>query len=150
VAALLTGDAASFGVRLSLSNAETERLVALRAGIVARPEASDADLRRLLADEAPAVLMDRTYVAGGAGPAWDQLRARIAATKRPIFPLEGRDALALGAAPGPAIGVALRQTRAAWLEAGCTQTADALRLVLRDRLVDNAAAAHDRRTDPVD
>jgi poly(A) polymerase/tRNA nucleotidyltransferase (CCA-adding enzyme) len=134
VAALLTGDAAAFGARLSLARAETDRLVALRAGALPRPDASDADLRRLLADEDGAVLIDRTFVAGGAGPAWESLRARIAATPRPIFPLEGRDALALGAAPGPAIGVALRQTRAAWLAAGCTQTAEALRPVLRDRL----------------
>jgi poly(A) polymerase/tRNA nucleotidyltransferase (CCA-adding enzyme) len=139
VAALLTGDTAVFGARLSLARAETERLAALRAGPVPRPEISDADLRRLLADEAASVLIDRTFVAGGAGPVWDKLRARIAATPRPIFPLEGRDALALGAAPGPAVGVALRETRAAWLEAGCAPTAGALLHVLRDRLVDNAA-----------
>jgi len=134
VAALLAGDAAAFGARLSLAKAEIDRLVALRAGAVVGPDVSDPDLRRMLADEAPSVLIDRTFVAGGAGPAWESLRARIAATPRPIFPLEGRDALALGAEPGPAIGVALRETRAAWLAAGCMQTAEALRLMLRDRL----------------
>ena len=39
-------------------------------------------------------------------------------TDDPIFPLQGRDALALGVPPGPRIGQLLTQTRAWWLEGG--------------------------------
>ena len=41
---------------------------------------------------------------------------------RPVFPLEGRHAVALGIAPGPALGQALRQVRAWWMQGGCTAT----------------------------
>lgn len=118
VAALLGCDAASFAARLKLSGAEAERLAALRRGPVPRPEDDDDALRRLLADEEAELLIGRSWLAGG-GAAWDALRARLAALPRPVFPLEGRDALALGAKPGPAVGEALRQVRAWWKDRGC-------------------------------
>ena len=109
LAALLTGDAEAFAARLRLSTAERERLVALRDAPLARPDADDAALRRLLAEADPAVLLDRTWLDGGSGPEWAALRARLAAMPRPVFPLEGRDVLALGLPPGPRCrGVAAR------------------------------------------
>ena len=50
----------------------------------------------------PAVLIDRSWLAGGDAPEWAALRARLAAMPRPVFPLEGRDVLALGRAGGTA------------------------------------------------
>ena len=50
------------------------------------------------------------------------LRARIAAADRPRFPLQGRDALALGAAAGPRIGRLLAELRGWWIEGGCVAT----------------------------
>jgi hypothetical protein len=38
---------------------------------------------------------------------------------KPVFPLEGRDVLALGVPPGPRVGALLRATRAWWLIGGC-------------------------------
>jgi hypothetical protein len=78
-----------------------------------------APWRRLLANEDAALLADRTWLAGGFGAAWNEARARLLVTPRPVFPLEGRDALAMGALPGPDIGKALRRTRAWWMEQGC-------------------------------
>ena len=50
------------------------------------------------------------------------LRARIAAADWPRFPLQGRDALALGAAPGPQVGRLLAGMREWWLQGGCAAT----------------------------
>ncbi|HTZ72235.1 MAG TPA: CCA tRNA nucleotidyltransferase, partial [Acetobacteraceae bacterium] len=99
----------------------------------------DAALRRLLAEEDAALLADRTYLRGGPDPDFATLRARLLAMARPVFPLEGRDALALGARPGPAVGEALRATRAVWLAGGCVADKAALLPVLRARLDDRTA-----------
>jgi poly(A) polymerase/tRNA nucleotidyltransferase (CCA-adding enzyme) len=50
------------------------------------------------------------------------LRARMLAAERPRFPLQGRDALALGAAPGPGIGRLLNDLRGWWLAGGGVAT----------------------------
>jgi len=111
-AALLTGDPAAFAARLKLSAAEAERLLALRGP---PPEGDVADLRRALADTAPEVLEGRSWLAGQP-PA---MRARLAGLPRPVFPLEGRDVVALGIPPGPRVGALLRQVRGWWLAGGC-------------------------------
>jgi poly(A) polymerase len=131
LAALLTGDEASVAVRMKFSMAEQTRLATLRHGPAPLPGDSDDALRRLLAEEDSGVLADRTWLAGGAGPNWDALRARLAAAPRPVFPLEGRDALALGATPGPAVGAALRRVRDWWLAQGCTADRSACLEMLR-------------------
>jgi poly(A) polymerase len=83
----------------------------------------------MLAEEPAEILIGRTWLAGG-DPEWDALRARLAAMPRPLFPLEGRDALALGFSPGPAVGEALRAVRAWWLAGGCIADAEACRAEL--------------------
>jgi poly(A) polymerase len=149
LAALLTGDVEPFADRLRLSAADRQRLLDLRATPLAHPEDADATLRRRLADHARAALIDRIWLAqaglahaepahaglaqagpahaspgGAAGPAWTGLRARLlrarlAQLPKPVFPLEGRDVLALGVPPGPRVGALLRATRAWWLIGGC-------------------------------
>ncbi|MBV9750308.1 MAG: CCA tRNA nucleotidyltransferase [Acetobacteraceae bacterium] len=119
LAALLDGDDAALADRLRLSGEERDRLSALRHGPVPLPSMDDADLRRLLADEPAALLIGRAWLAGGDSPGWAELRARLAALPRPVFPLAGRDALALGAKPGPPVGRALAAVRAWWLAGGC-------------------------------
>jgi poly(A) polymerase/tRNA nucleotidyltransferase (CCA-adding enzyme) len=134
LAALLTGDADTLAARLKLATAERDTLVALRHGPVPPLDGEGALWRRLLADEDASVLAARTWLAGGFGPAWNAARARLLATPRPTFPLEGRDALALGAAPGPAVGAALRATRAWWLNGGCRATDAELHARLKEEL----------------
>lgn len=130
LAALLTGDAAGAAVRLRLSNEERERLIALRAAPAPAPEMDDGALRRLLADTPAEILVGRAWLAGDGSARWQGLRERLAALPRPVFPLEGRDALALGLAPGPAVGALLRAVRAWWLAGGCTADAAACRAEL--------------------
>jgi poly(A) polymerase/tRNA nucleotidyltransferase (CCA-adding enzyme) len=124
LAALLAGDEGEVAARLKFSGAERERLGALLHGKVPGAGDDDADLRRLLADEPAAVLLDRLWLSGGYSAV---LAARIESMGRPVFPLEGRDALAQGAVPGPHVGEALRRVRAWWMAGGCVASAAAAR-----------------------
>ncbi len=125
-AALLTGDRAAFAARLKLSVVEATRLLALQGS---PPADDDAALRRLLADTTAETLLGRSLLAGQP----ETMRDRIRALPRPVFPLEGRDVVALGLPPGPAIGALLRATRAWWLAGGCVAGADACRAELARR-----------------
>jgi poly(A) polymerase len=120
LSALLTGDARALATRLRLSGWERDRLLALRGGPVPRPDCGDAALRRLLADEDRPVLIDRTWLSGGNAPGWADLRQRLATLPRPVFPVEGRDVLALGEPEGPRVGTLLRDVRQWWQDGGCT------------------------------
>lgn len=133
LAALFTGDADRLADRLRLAGAERERLAALRAEPSPRPEASDADLRRLLADTPPEVLIGRAWLADDGDPGWARLRVRLASMPVPVFPLEGRDVLALGEPPGPRVGALLREVREWWLAGGCVADAAACRAELARR-----------------
>jgi poly(A) polymerase len=122
--ALSTGGSDPVAGRLRLSTAERDLLTALRAAPPPAPNADDATLRRALADAPTDVLIGRTWLAGRA---WTALRARLAALPRPVFPLEGRDVLALGLAEGPRVGELLRAVRQWWLDGGCLADAAACR-----------------------
>ncbi len=129
LASLLVGDTENLADRLKLANAERQRLAALRQNPIPREEDDDADLRRMLAEAPAALLIDRVWLAGG--PA-EKLGRRLADITAPHFALTGRDALALGAVPGPHVGQALRNVKAWWLEGGCGASPEAM----RDRLAD--------------
>jgi poly(A) polymerase/tRNA nucleotidyltransferase (CCA-adding enzyme) len=134
LAALLDGDVLTFAARLKLSLAERDRLVALRGAPLARPEDDDTALRRLLADTPVNVLVDNTWLSGGDEPAWNSLRNRLRLLPVPVFPLEGRDVVALGVPPGPRVGEVLRAVRAWWLDGDCVADVAACRDEMR-RLV---------------
>ena len=123
--ALLRGDPDALADRLRLSGPERARLIALRQSPVPEPSADDATLRRMLADTPPDILIGRTWLADDGGPDWAGLRARLAAMPVPVFPLEGRDVLALGIQPGPRVGALLRDVRAWWLKGGCVADREA-------------------------
>ncbi len=136
LAALAEGDPEVLAARLRLSTAERTRLLALRSGPVPAPApgADDDALRRMLAGLDPrldaAVLLGRIWLAEAGDarqgdpyrgkPRWADLRARLEALPRPVFPLAGRDALRLGVPPGPAVGALLGAVRDWWLAGGCT------------------------------
>jgi poly(A) polymerase/tRNA nucleotidyltransferase (CCA-adding enzyme) len=134
LAVLLTGDPEAMATRLRLSTTERDRLVALRAGPVPQPGGDDAGLRRLLADNTHELLTDRTWLAGGDGPEWAVLRSRLGALPRPVFPLVGRDVLALGEPEGPRVGALLRAVRQWWLDGGCLADKEACRGELLRRM----------------
>lgn len=107
--------------QLKLSGEEALRLLALQ-GASPADDASDDDLRRLLADAPPDILVGRAWLAGRDA----RLRARIASMPVPVFPVHGRDLQALGVAPGPQMGELLRRLRADWLQSGCLADRDSL------------------------
>ena len=102
----------ALAVRLKMSNGDRDRLVRLME--TPRPTGSDDDLRRLLADHRPADLLDRSWLDNDPG-----VRQRLNGMNRPVFLLEGRDVVALGVPPGPAVGAWLRDTRQWWMNGGC-------------------------------
>ena len=124
LAALAEDDLAALAARLRLSTADRSRLLALRAAPPPPKDADDATLRRMLAELDPrldtTIIASRTWLADDGTPGWATLRTRLAALPRPVFPLAGRDALALGVPPGPQVGALLATTRAWWLADGCT------------------------------
>ncbi|MDD2877885.1 MAG: CCA tRNA nucleotidyltransferase [Acidiphilium sp.] len=115
-AALMPDDPATAD-RLKLSDAERSRLTTLATAPLLPPDADAATCRRALADWETGALVDRTWLATDADRSG--LRARLVAMPRPVFPLMGRDALALGAMPGRALGEALAAARDWWLTRDC-------------------------------
>ncbi|MBL6076549.1 CCA tRNA nucleotidyltransferase [Belnapia sp. T18] len=135
IAALLpAGAAEAVAGRLRLSGEEREGLADLLSLPRPTPGDGDAVLRRLLAVRDHASVLDRTWLgeAEQGGEGWVALRQRIAALERPVFPLQGRDALAAGLAPGPSVGRLLAALRGWWLEGGCTAGREACLARLRE------------------
>jgi len=131
LAAMLTAEPLGFARRLKLSNEERDRLVRLRITPSARPDLDDAALRRLLADYDRVDLIDRTWL--DADPRAAEMRRRLAEMPRPVFPLEGRDVLALGLAPGPRVGTLLRTVRQWWMDGGAVAGKPACQVELARR-----------------
>jgi poly(A) polymerase len=122
--------ATAVAARLKLSVAERDRLLALLTGPVPTPGADDAALQRATAETEPAILVGRSLLRHPPAPESRALRQRLAAITPPVFPLQGRDAVALGLVQGPKIGQAMRQVRAWWLARGCIDDAEACRAEL--------------------
>lgn len=143
--------------RLKLSGQERDMVEAL-AGEAAEnrfgvsPLLDQPGLRRLLASlhhrwrglDPRAVLLGRSWLAEAlpvrpaaaeADPAaWGRLRAAIVAEPIPVLPVAGRDAIALGLPPGPAVGAVLKEIRGWWIARGCGDDRDACLTELRRRL----------------
>jgi poly(A) polymerase len=116
--------------RLKLSNTERERLAAYLDGSLPEPDALDIELRQAAADTPIPILIGRSFLRHPPGDAARTFRSRLAGLTPPVFPLQGRDGVALGLTPGPALGQALREVRAWWLARGCVDDADACRAEL--------------------
>ena len=132
-AALSTGEPDAVAARLRLSGAERETLAALRARPAPSPGDDDADLAPGAGGHAGRGADRRAWLAAGPAPAGRPLRTRLAALPRPVFPLEGRDVLALGLREGPRVGELLRAVRQWWLDGGCVADAAACRRNWRGR-----------------
>jgi poly(A) polymerase len=121
-------DAEAMAASLKLSNARTDRLIAMAAAPPPDPEAGDAaieaDLYRFgaLAIDDRAVLAwadereaDGWNAAKRTG-AWLKLIEKTQAWTPPEFPVQGRDVLVRGVKPGPLIGRSLRRVEDWWIE----------------------------------
>jgi tRNA nucleotidyltransferase (CCA-adding enzyme) len=123
--------------RLTYSNADRERVVALVRAIPALPTSpSDAELRRLLARTGKAL-------AGDVGALRPDLAERLeVAARAPVtagdLALKGPDVMRiLGVAPGPAVGQAIRALLERVLDDPSLNTGEALERLLRDHISDD-------------
>ncbi len=131
--ALIDCPAEPIADRLHLSDKERKYCAAIRHAPDLPADATDAELRVALADHDRVALVAKTYLAEDDDDR-TRLRARLARASQPVFPLKGRDALALGAGPGPIIGAALAAVRVWWLAHGCLPDIDACREHLKAEL----------------
>ena len=97
--------------RLKLSNAGATRLALLTSP---QPDLTAATLDRALYHLGADVVRDRLLIADGPHDLFARVRAWTAKT----LPVSGADVLALGIAPGPAVGKLLREVEAWWIERG--------------------------------
>ncbi|MBV8523731.1 MAG: CCA tRNA nucleotidyltransferase [Acetobacteraceae bacterium] len=134
LAALRTGDPGVLADRLKLSGAERDQLLAWVDGPPPDPSWDDAALRRALANTPKETLLARTWLQGDGSAAWSELRNRLIQVPAPVFPLGGKDVVALGVPPGPRVGELIRQVREWWMQGGCSADASACREELRRRV----------------
>jgi poly(A) polymerase len=116
-------DAQRLSARLRLSNAESERLLALegwwRVNLALSAQAGHA----LLYELGPQSFADRVLLAwartqqGAADPSWRALAALPQHWTAPGFPLKSADFTRRGVPVGPVLGAALQAARKAWIAA---------------------------------
>lgn len=116
-------DAEPVADRLRLANAERDRLAALgtwaeRLGPDPGADAVRLAVYRVGNEIAAGAIVLAAARAGTAAPATLALARDWPA---PVFPLGGRDLLAAGMAPGPALGARLKALEDAWIASGFTR-----------------------------
>ena len=127
------GDIAGLARKLRLSRAESARLekaVETSAKLIASPDSAPVGDRLYRWGEgtfgdALAVAWADCRSKGGDESVFERHARALAAWVRPVFPLGGKDAIALGAAPGPSIGRALDEVEAWWIGEGFAPGRDA-------------------------
>ncbi|MCB8880710.1 CCA tRNA nucleotidyltransferase [Acidisoma cellulosilytica] len=118
--------------RLKLSKAERERLVSYLDGPLPALGAPETELFQAAADTTMPlpVLRGRSFLRHPPGNAARAFRAELEKLVPPVFPLQGRDVVALGLEPGPELGRALRAVRLWWVRRGCLDDAESCRAEL--------------------
>jgi poly(A) polymerase len=132
LAAMLPGSAKiafAFAARLRLSNADRDRLVGA-ADIDERsvPALTPDDARKLIYLTGADAFRDSALLHwAGTGPnlsaddsRWRALVSLASTWRKPVFPLDGNDVMALGVVEGPQIGIMLRDIEQWWIESGFT------------------------------
>jgi poly(A) polymerase len=116
-------DAERLAQRLRLSNAETERLLAIEHWWRVHAAAGERVARTLLYLSGPVRFVDRVLVAwsrssaGAADKEWHDFATLPQRWTAPIFPLKGADFASRGVPKGPAMGAALRIAEESWVAA---------------------------------
>ena len=131
--AAIVADAARadrLALRWKLSKAERERLSVLLTGDLTAPDAPQVALTQALANTPRAILLGRSFLRHPPGEAAAAFREKIARMPEPVFPLQGRDAVAIGLQPGPELGATLRTVRTWWIGRGCVDGLEACRAEL--------------------
>jgi poly(A) polymerase len=123
--AALGSAAPGLAARLKLSTAETRALRFLQEAAIPGAEIDAAGFRRWRAQHGAVALEIQgaaLWLADareGAAPLRAPLRAILHAEATPILPVQGRDLLAAGVTPGPALGSLLAKLEDFWIAGGC-------------------------------
>jgi poly(A) polymerase len=131
-------DAERLSERLKLSGPERDRLLEMSATL-AEPFAAD-EAEALLYRSGAVAYRDRVMLAWArsgispADPGWQRLVRLAGAAPPKVFPLRGRDLIALGAEPGPALGRLLAVLEDEWIAGGFRSDRAALIEEARQRL----------------
>jgi poly(A) polymerase len=139
-------DAERLTRRLRLSNAESERLLALEAWWRITPQPDGRAARALLYQIGPQSFADRVFLAwarsdaGVADGAWYEISSLPQRWTAPSFPLRAADFMSRGVVAGPPLGIVLRAAEEAWIAADFPLDAAALEAIA-DRTVQEAAAS---------
>jgi len=119
--------------RWKLGNRVRDRLVGVSHTDGVAPDMATGDFERLLYQGKPQAITDRMQrdiAALGAEDAGAQslvaLLDHAQSWTRPVFPVSGRDLMALGFGSGPALGDALRTLEKRWVDSGFSLDRDAL------------------------
>jgi len=116
-------DAERLSHRLRLSNAESEKLLALDHWWRVSPGAGEQAARALLYRLGPGAFTDRALLAwsrsdaSAADRVWRDLASLPQRWTAPLFPLKSADFVSRGVPRGPELGVAMRAAEKAWVEA---------------------------------
>jgi poly(A) polymerase len=140
LAALLKDDAAArdAATRLKLSNADRDRLVAAFGDVSGLNAAmTSTDARKLRYRLGDATFRDRMLLRWAIEPdepRWSELYRDTEAWQRPVFPLDGGDAIAAGVPEGPAVGRVLRALETWWIEQDFAPGRETLLLKMKELL----------------
>jgi poly(A) polymerase len=141
IAVAVEEDRDHLAARLRLSRAEHDELVIVDPRLMDLVALDTAGQHRALYASG-AERWRRLTLAGAAGAAnaetlvaWDNLHALPDRWPVPRFPLAGRDAIALGLAPGPQIGTLLADLEAEWIAEDFASDATELKARLAARIV---------------
>lgn len=148
-------DAPDLAKKLRLSGKQSERLARMNpanrltsfdgdgavmpeAALLA-PDLTDDALRKLLSCHPKESLMDRSWSAQAEcgdrdRASWDMFRARLATMVVPVFPLSGRDVVALGVPAGKDIGLLMGMVTRWWRAKGCLPDREACLAQLKNAL----------------
>jgi poly(A) polymerase len=116
-------DAERLAERLRLSNAETQRLLALDGWWRVAPSAAEQPAHALLYQLGPQSFIDCVLIAwsrassDAADADWHALATLPQRWTAPTFPLKAADFIRRGMPKGPALGAAMRAAEAAWVAA---------------------------------
>jgi tRNA nucleotidyltransferase/poly(A) polymerase len=121
--------------RLRLSRAEAARLISWADAPDAHPDTAEAHLARTLYASGREGTQDRIRHAlareldqghAESAAALRRMAAFAEAWETPVFPLTGKDLVAAGVEPGPAVGQRLRELEERWIASGFSLTREML------------------------
>ncbi|MDE2164938.1 MAG: CCA tRNA nucleotidyltransferase [Alphaproteobacteria bacterium] len=136
LAALIVRDPAAVAERLKLAGAQRDRLIAMCTRPPAELRGDRAAQRRALYRWGTELYRDHVLLAAATSGRHNIAPLLMLAKnwKAPRFPLRGRDLVAAGVAPGPAIGELLAALEAWWIESGFRATTAQCRAELKRRI----------------